>query len=129
MNKLREKVARKAIEKSSAGVKDSETHAERVDPVSHSISIDAEQALHSESVPSTDEQTAKTESPAIQAHLFVDGMDVICSQQLAQFLTSNYQFQSNDLRMFTRSGELAEADAKAIEWLCAGNHLLQINII
>jgi len=46
---------------------------------------------------------------------------VICSQQLAQFLTSNYQFQSNDLRMFTRSGELAEADAKAIEWLCAGN--------
>jgi len=126
---LREKVARKATEKSPAGEKDLDSHAERVDPVSHSISIDAEQALHSESAQSTDEQTAKADSKAIQAHLFVDGTNVLCSQQLAQFLTSNYQFQSNELRQFIRSDELAETDAKAIEWLCAGNHLLKINIV
>jgi len=129
LNKLREKVARKATEKSPAGEKDLDSHAERVDPVSHSISIDAEQALHSESAQSTDEQTAKADSKAIQAHLFVDGTNVLCSQQLAQFLTSNYQFQSNELRQFIRSDELAETDAKAIEWLCAGNHLLKINIV
>ena len=129
-NKLREKVAKKVAEKSSADEQPSTDNNDPVELADNAISIDADRTVqtNSDTTQSPDERSDTAQADVIQAQLFVDGTSVVCSQQLARLLTSTYQFQSNDLRMFIRSGTLAETDAVAIEWLCAGNHLLTINM-